>query len=515
MAAPFQNEPFTDFKDPANRAAFEEALARVEREMGKEHPLVIDGERVRRPATLQTQNPAKPDQLIGRFVAATPADAEKAISAAHAAFPAWSETPWADRAHLLFEAAERIRKDKHYYSAWMVKEVGKTWAEADGDTAEAIDFCEYYAREGLRYGKGLPTVQTEDQNELVYVPLGVGVVIAPWNFPLAILCGMTVAALVAGNTVVMKPAEPSMTIAWKLFEVLEGVGFPRGVVNFVTGKGSIVGAAMVDHAKTRFISFTGSKEVGLRIAESAARVASGQRWIKRVAVEMGGKDAIVVDASADLEAAATGIVASAFGFQGQKCSACSRAILVDSVYDQVLSRIVTKTKALKVGDPTSPDVHMGPLTGKEQFEKTRQYVEIGKREGKVLAGGDRVGTEGFFFAPTVVADVKPTARLAQEEVFGPVLAVIRAKDWKDALAIANGTEFGLTGSVYSKDAAHLAEAKSRFHVGNLYLNRKCTGALVGAQPFGGYDMSGTCSKAGGPDYLGLFLQQKSISTRPT
>jgi 1-pyrroline-5-carboxylate dehydrogenase len=230
---------------------------------------------------------------------------------------------------------------------------------------------------------------------------------------------------------------------------------------------------------------------------------------------MGGKDAIVVDASADVEAAASGIVAAAFGFQGQKCSACSRAILVDSVYDQVLSRIVTKTKALKVGDPTDPDVHMGPLTGKEQFEKTRQYVDIGKREGKLVAGGERVGEEGYFFAPTVIADVKPTARLAQEEVFGPVLAVIRAKDWKDALAIANGTEFGLTGSVYSKDPAHLADAKRHFHVGNLYLNRKCTGALVGAQPFGGYDMSGTCSKAGGPDYLGLFLQQKSIATRPT
>jgi 1-pyrroline-5-carboxylate dehydrogenase len=513
MVTPFRNEPFTDFQDPHSAAAFEEALERVEGELGRTHPNVVDGERLRADKTFEVRNPSDPDEVIGRFPENGAAEGERAVEAASGAFPAWADTPWADRAHLLFELAERLRRDKHYYSAWMVKEVGKTWPEADGDTAEAIDFCEYYAREALRYGKPVPVLQTEDRNELVYVPLGVGVVISPWNFPLAILCGMTTAALVTGNTVVVKPAEISSTIAWKFFETLEAVGFPRGVANFVTGPGRVLGAAMVKHPKTRFVSFTGSKEVGLWIEENASRHVPGQRWIKRVVAEMGGKDAIVVDRGADLDAAAAGIVASAFGFQGQKCSACSRAIVHEAVYDEVLKKVAARASTLKVGDPTDPSVQMGPLTGEAQFEKTAEYASLGAREGRLVTGGARVGSKGWFFAPTVVADVKPGSKLEQEEVFGPVLAFVRAKDWDDAIRIANDTEFGLTGAVYSKDAVHLEDAKRRFHVGNLYLNRKCTGALVGAQPFGGYDMSGTCSKAGGPDYLGLFLQQKSIATR--
>ena len=514
MPKPFVNEPFTNFKDPANQHAMLDALTRVEDELGKRYPNVIDGERLPRgDALTSTHNPSDPSEVIGTFPVSGVEEARRAVEAAAAAFPAWADTPFADRAHLLFEAADRLRRDKHYYSAWMVKEVGKTWGEADGDTAEAIDFMEYYAREALRYGKPIPVVQTEDQNELHYVPLGVGVILPPWNFPLAILCGMATAALVAGNTIVMKPAEQSLTIGWKLFELLEGVGFPRGVVNFISGHGRVIGQAMVEHPKTRFISFTGSKEVGLHLAAEAGKTRPGQRWIKRLVAEMGGKDAIVVDETADLEAAATAIVASAFGFQGQKCSACSRAILVDSIYDAVLAKVVAKTNALKVGDPVDPDMNMGPLTGAEQFEKTLSYLDTTKVGGRIAAGGLRVGDVGYFVAPTVVADVKPTDPLALEEVFGPVLAVIRAKNWSDALAIANGTEFGLTGAVFSKDAKRLEEAKKRFYVGNLYLNRKCTGALVGAQPFGGFDMSGTCSKAGGPDYLGLFLQQKSISVR--
>jgi 1-pyrroline-5-carboxylate dehydrogenase len=515
MVTPFRNEPFTDFSDATNRSAFAEALDRVESEIGRDHPMVIDGERIRLPKTFETRNPADPEQVIGRFPEGGKAEAVRAIEAADAAFPAWAETPWADRAHLLFQTADLLRRDKHYYSAWMVKEVGKTWPEADGDTAEAIDFCEYYGREALRYGKPQPVVQTEDRNELVYIPLGAGVVIPPWNFPLAIPCGMVTAALVAGNTVVLKPAELSSTIGWKLFEALERVGFPRGVVNFVSGPGSVVGAAMVEHPRTRFVNFTGSKEVGLRIAETGAKVAPGQVWIKRIVAEMGGKDAIVVDEGADYDAAAAGIVAAAFGFQGQKCSACSRAILVGRAYDEVSRRVAERAKAIRVGDPTDPDVQMGPLTGRDQYEKTLSYVDVAKGEGKIVAGGEKVGSKGFFVAPTVVADVAPSARLAQEEVFGPVLALIRAKDWDEAIEVANSTEFGLTGSVYSKNPGHVADAKRRFHVGNLYVNRKCTGALVGAQPFGGYNMSGTCSKAGGPDYLGLFLQQKSIATRPT
>jgi 1-pyrroline-5-carboxylate dehydrogenase len=516
MVAPFRNEPFTDFKRPENRAAYEDALARVESELGRTYSIVIDGERITNPSggrVVETHDPSDPEVVIGRFPQAGADEGKRAIAAADAAFPSWAATPWADRAHLLFELADRIRRDKHYFSAWMTREVGKTWPEADGDTAEAIDFCEYYAREALRYGKGQPVVQTDDVNELVYVPLGVGVTIAPWNFPLAILCGMTTAALVAGNTVVMKPSEQSLTIAWKLFEAMEKVGFPRGVVNFVPGKGSVAGAAMVTHSRTRFISFTGSKEIGLRLAEQAGQTVPGQRWIKRLVAEMGGKDAIVVDGNADLEAAASGIVASAFGFQGQKCSACSRAIVVGAAYDKVLAKVTSMAKALVVGNPQDPDTNVGPVTGLDQMQKILEYVDVARTEGRIVAGGDRVGEHGYFVAPTVVADVSPTARIAQEEIFGPVLAMIRAKDWDDAIAIANGTEFGLTGAAYSKDAGHLADAKRRFHVGNLYLNRKCTGALVGAQPFGGYDMSGTCSKAGGPDYLGLFLQQKSIATR--
>jgi len=513
MVAPFKNEPFTDFRRPDAREAFEEALERVEGELGRTYTNVIDGDRVSSTTFVETHDPSDPSVVIGRFPLATVEDGRRAVEAADEAFPAWADTPWADRAHLLFELAARLRRDKHYYSAWMVREVGKNWAEADGDTAEAIDFCEYYAREALRYAKGLPVVQTEDHNECHYIPLGVGAIIAPWNFPLAILCGMTVAALVTGNTVVIKAAEPSLTIGRKFFELLEQVGFPRGVASFVAGQGRVVGAEMVAHPRTRFVAFTGSKEVGLRLAEQCGKTVPGQRWIKRIVAEMGGKDGIVVDANADLEAAATGIVAAAFGFQGQKCSACSRAIVVASVYDAVLEKVIARTKALKVGDPSDPETNVGPVTGKDQFDKILEYIEVGRKEGRVVTGGGRAGDVGYFIEPTIVADVPPTGRLAQEEIFGPVLAFIKAADWAEALEIANNTEFGLTGAVYSKDPNHLAEAKKRFYVGNLYLNRKCTGALVGAHPFGGYDMSGTCSKAGGPDYLGLFLQQKSISTR--
>ncbi len=514
MTTPFSNEPLTDFRDPKNRAAFEDALARVEASLGKTYASVVDGERVHAETTYATRNPSDPDEVIGVFPLCGADLGDRAVRAADAAFPAWADTPWPDRAHLLFEAAHRMRREKHVFSAWMVKEVGKTWGEADADTAEAIDFCEYYGREALRYARGLPVIQTEDRNECVYVPLGVGVVIAPWNFPLAILCGMTTAALVAGNTVCMKAAEVSSTIGWKLFELLEQVGFPRGVVNFTTGKGSVMGAAMVAHPRTRFVAFTGSKEVGLRLAEQTGKVSPGQRWLKRLVAEMGGKDAIVVDETADLDAAAQAVVQSAFGFQGQKCSACSRLVVVDRVHDALVQKVVAKAEALKVGDPANPDANMGPLTGKEQFDKAAEYTEIGKAEGRLLTGGHRVGDKGFFWAPTVFDAIAPEARLSQEEVFGPVLAVTRAKDWKDAIRIANGTEYGLTGAFFSRDANRIEEAKRRFFVGNLYVNRKCTGALVGAHPFGGFNMSGTCSKAGGPDYLGLFLQQKSIAVRP-
>jgi 1-pyrroline-5-carboxylate dehydrogenase len=395
-------------------------------------------------------------------------------------------------------------------SAWMIYEVGKSWAEADGDTAEAIDFCEFYGREMLRYAGTQPLTKIEgEDNRLEYLPLGVGVVIPPWNFPLAIMAGMTVASAVTGNTVVLKPSSDAPTIAYKFFELLEEAGMPPGVVNFMTGSGGEVGDTIVDHPLTRYIAFTGSKEIGLRINERAAKVQEGQIWIKRVVAEMGGKDAIIVDADANLDDAANGVVQAAFGFQGQKCSACSRAIIHQDVYDSMLEKIRERTAKIKVGDPTEAATTMSAVINQKAFKTINEYIEKGKAEGgRVLTGGGADGERGFFIEPTVIADVKAGATIEQEEIFGPVLAVIPARDFDEALKIANDTEYGLTGAVYTMDEEKLERARREFHVGNLYLNRKCTGALVGAHPFGGFNMSGTDSKAGGRDYLGLFMQAK-------
>jgi 1-pyrroline-5-carboxylate dehydrogenase len=354
-------------------------------------------------------------------------------------------------------------------------------------------------------------IEGED-NQLVYIPLGVGAVIPPWNFPVAIMVGMTSASFVTGNTVVLKPASTSPMIAWQFMRILEDVGLPAGVVNFLTGSGSIIGDALIEHPMVRFIAFTGSRDVGLRINQLAAKPHKGQPWLKRAVLEMGGKDAVVVDETADLDAAAEGIVASAFGFQGQKCSAGSRAIIVGQVYDQVLQKVIDKTKQLSVGDVTKPETYMGPVVDENAMQKITGYIEIGKHEGRLVAGGGHHGP-GYFIEPTVFADVDPHARIAQEEIFGPVLAVIKANDFDDALHIANDTEYGLTGSLYSRDQQRIERAKEEYHVGNLYFNRKSTGALVGVHPFGGFNMSGTDSKAGGRDYLLLFTQAKAISAK--
>ncbi|PWT88084.1 MAG: 1-pyrroline-5-carboxylate dehydrogenase, partial [Blastocatellia bacterium] len=408
-----------------------------------------------------------------------------------------------------------MRERKHELSAWMIHEVAKTWPEADGDTAEAIDFCEYYAREMLRYSGDHALVHiTGEENKMDYIPLGVGAVIPPWNFPLAILAGMTVASVVTGNTVVLKPSSDSPTISFKFFEILEEAGLPPGVVNFMTGSGAEVGDVIVDHPKTRYVAFTGSKEVGLRINERAAKVSDGQVWIKRVVAEMGGKDAIIVADDANLDEAATGVVQSAFGYQGQKCSACSRAIVDAKVYDEIIEKIVARTANIKLGDPTDSSATMSAVINDKAFQSINGYIEKGKSEGgRVVAGGGSDGEQGFFIEPTVIADVKPGATIEQEEIFGPVLAVIKAENYDDALKIANDTQFGLTGAVYSSDEAKLDRARKEFHVGNLYLNRKCTGALVGVHPFGGFNMSGTDSKAGGRDYLLLFMQAKVSSEK--
>ncbi|HEV7904056.1 MAG TPA: L-glutamate gamma-semialdehyde dehydrogenase [Pyrinomonadaceae bacterium] len=510
MHGEFRNEAFTDFGKEENAQLMRAAIEKVRGELGREYPLVIGGERVKTGRTFDSLNPAKKTEVVGRFQKATEELARRAVETADETFKTWSKTLPEERARLLFLVAEILRERRHELSAWMIFEVGKTWAEADGDTAEAIDFCEFYAREMLRYAAPQPIVTLEgEQNRLEYIPLGVGVVIPPWNFPLAIMAGMTCASFVTGNTVVLKPSSDAPTIAYKFFEILEEAGVPAGVVNFMTGSGAEVGDVVVDHPRTRYVAFTGSKEIGLRINERAAKHQEGQVWIKRVVAEMGGKDAIIVDADTDLDEAATGVVQSAFGFQGQKCSACSRAIIHADVYEPMLDKIAERTEKLKLGDPTEGATNLSAVINQKAFKTISEYIEKGTSDGgRVIAGGGTDGEQGFYIEPTVIADVKPGDRIEQEEIFGPVLAVIKAADFDDALKIANDTEYGLTGAVYTNDPEKLERAKREFHVGNLYLNRKCTGALVGVHPFGGFNMSGTDSKAGGRDYLGLFMQAK-------
>ncbi len=512
-ATPFKNAPFTDYTRPENRQAQMEALEKVKRELGQTYPLIIGGKKITSETTFASRNPSQPDQVVGYFSSATVEQVDAAVESAAAAFETWKQVPAEERAGHLFAAADLLKARRFEFNAWMIYEVGKSWPEADGDTAEAIDFMEFYAREMIRLTEDQPIVKIEgEDNQLVYIPLGVGAVIPPWNFPAAIMVGMTSAAFVTGNTVVLKPASTSPMIAWQFMRILEEIGLPAGVVNFLTGSGSTIGDALIEDGRVRFIAFTGSRDVGLRINELAAKPRKGQRWLKRTILEMGGKDAVVVDETADLDAAAEGIVSSAFGFQGQKCSAGSRAIIVEKVYDQVLQKVIEKTKKLTMGDVTKPETYMGPVVDENAMKKITDYIEVGKKEGRLVVGGGHHGP-GYFIEPTVIADVDPHARIAQEEIFGPVLAVVKARDFDDALHIANDTEYGLTGALYSKDEKRIERAKNEYHVGNLYFNRKCTGALVGVHPFGGFNMSGTDSKAGGRDYLLLFTQAKAISTK--
>jgi 1-pyrroline-5-carboxylate dehydrogenase len=510
---PYQTEPLSDFSQPSVREAYQIALNRVRSTLGRTYPLIIDGKRLFVGRLSESRNPACDSEIIGRVHQAGLSEAEAAMQVALRTFESWKKTPASVRADVLFKTAAILRREKHEFSALMTLEAGKPWVEADADTAEAIDFLEYYGRQMLALDRIDDVVQSRknlERNEYRYIPLGVGAIITPWNFPLAILTGMTTAAIVTGNTVILKPASATPVIAFRLVEALERAGLPAGVVSFLPGSGGEIGNFLVNHPKTRFISFTGSKEVGMGIYEQAAKVQKGQIWLKRVIAEMGGKDAIVVDAGIDPDQAADAIVKSAFGYQGQKCSACSRAILHRDVYDAVLERIVQRTQALCIGDPADPATQMGPVIDKKAFDKIREYIEIGKSEGQLVTGGGFDGSKGWFIEPTVISGLSPQARLMQEEIFGPVLAVCRAESFEEAMTIANNTEFGLTGALFSNDRSHLERAREDFHVGNLYLNRKCTGAIVGYQPFGGFNMSGTDSKAGGPDYLVLHMQGKSI-----
>jgi len=511
----FRNEPPTDFSKPQNKSAMEAALNKVKAEFGREYPLVIGGQRITGLKTFDSTNPAHKGQLLGKFQKGSRAHVEQAVDAAWKAFESWKRAPVDVRAGVLLKAADLMRQRKHEFSSTMIYEVGKTWPEADADTAEAIDFLEFYAREAYRYAGRQPITRIEsEENALVYIPLGVGAVIPPWNFPLAIMAGMTSAAIVTGNTVVLKPSSDAPWIAYRFVALLEEAGMPAGVVNFLSGSGGEVGDPLVQHPKIRFISFTGSKEVGLHINEEAAKPRKGQIWIKRVVAEMGGKDAIIVDRDTkNLDQAASDVVASAFGFQGQKCSACSRLIVDAAIYDQFVPMVVEKTRALRIGSPETAEAQVGPVVNESAMRKIKEYIDKGSGEGRLVAGGKVRQEQGYFIEPTVIADVDPDATIAQEEIFGPVLAVMKAKDFDDALRIANDSPFGLTGAVFTDNPDKIRRAQDEFFVGNLYFNRKCTGALVGVHPFGGFNMSGTDSKAGGRDYLGLFLQAKAISRK--
>lgn len=510
---PYRNEALVNFQDPVNKKTLEEALEKVAKQFGQTYPLVIGGQSISTAKTRPSLNPSNHEQVVGIAAQGTREHAEQALDAAWDAFDGWSRLPMQVRADYLFKLSAIMRRKKSELTAWLIYEVGKNWVEADADVAEAIDFCEYYARQALELAPGRPpTPLAGERNSFTYIPLGVGLVISPWNFPLAILLGMTAAAVVAGNTVIIKPANTATVIAAKIFELMEEADFPAGVVNYLPGSGADVGEYLVTHPRTRFVNFTGSMEVGLRINEQAAVTQPGQIWIKRVVAEMGGKDCILVDETADLDAAAEGIVKSAFGFQGQKCSACSRAIIVEDVYDEVVNKVVALTKKLTQGE-AKDNYNVNPVIDAAAFAKITSYITDCAHEGRLVAGGGFDDSKGYYIEPTVIADVKPDARLAQEEIFGPVLAIIKATDFQDGLNIVNDTIYGLTGALYSKKRQRLEQAKAEFHVGNLYLNRGCTGALVGVHPFGGFNMSGTDSKAGGPDYVQLFMQAKSISER--
>jgi len=510
----FTNEPFVDFSTAENRKKMEEVLKKVASEFGREYPMWIAGKKVVTAGKRQSTNPSRPSQVIGIFQDASREQAAEAVEAANKYFETWRKVPAEQRAEYLFKTAKIVRERKFELSALVCYEVGKSWAEADGDIAETIDFCEFYGREMLRLAEPQKlTPMRGERNYLKYIPLGVGAIIPPWNFPGAIMAGLVVSSLVTGNTVVLKPAGDSPTIAAKFVDILFEAGVPKEAVNFLTGSGAVVGDVMVQHPKTRYIGFTGSKEVGLRIAELAGKTLPGQIWIKRTVLEMGGKDGMIVDDEADLDAAAEGTAQAAFGYQGQKCSACSRVIVSEKVYDSFLNKLVEQTKKIKVGPSDDPNNYMGPVISESAMKGILDYIEVGKKEGRLVTGGKRAPGEGYFVEPTIIADVDPKARLAQEEVFGPVLAVIKAKNFDHAMEIANNTEFGLTGAVYSKNAEKIRRAEEEFHVGNLYLNRKCTGAMVGAHPFGGFNMSGTDSKTGGKDYLLLFMQAKAVAEK--
>jgi 1-pyrroline-5-carboxylate dehydrogenase len=514
---PFEHEPYFNFKDEQvaerQRAAFTQVR---EKYLGQTFPLIVNGQEVQGEGTFDVRNPADTREIVWSFQKATPAQLDEAVKAAQAAFEEWRFTEPFQRATIFKRAAELLRARRMEFNAVMTLENGKNWFEADGEVAESVDHFEVFAREAMRWATGKPVYPMPDEHvTTVYEPLGVVACISPWNFPSAIPLGMALGALAAGNTVLWKPASETPLSSYLMIELLFEAGLPRGTVQFLTGTDDVLGDPLVDHPGVRMIAFTGSKEIGCRIYERAARVQPGQKWLKRVIAEMGGKDPTVVCADGDLEAAATGIVQAAFGYSGQKCSACSRVIVEESVYDDLLSRVVEKARGLKVGLPEE-NADLGPVITQGSAERIQAYVQEGQGRVRLLLGGETpdVGERvGGYVAPTILADVPADDALFQEEIFGPVLAFTKARDWQHAIELANDSEYGLTAAFYSRDPRKIDEARKRIHVGNLYINRKCTGALSGTHAFGGYGMSGTNAKVGGPDYLFWFLQTKTIAQR--
>ena len=500
----------TDYAQEEKRKVSQQAFQKVRQQLGLTYLPLLNGEYVNTTTFVDSLSPSNFNQVVGKIGLISIEQAEEAMKFAKAAFPAWKKTSVKQRADILRQAGKIMEQRRAELSAWIVLEVGKPVKEADAEISEAIDFCLYYADEMERLDQGVIYDVSGETNRYIYQPKGIAVVISPWNFPLAIACGMTVAALVSGNCTLLKPAETSSVITAKFTEILMEAGIPKGVFQYVPGKGSQVGAYLVNHPDTHVIAFTGSQEVGCRIYAEAAILKPGQKHLKKVIAEMGGKNTIIVDESADLDQAVVGVVQSAFGYSGQKCSACSRVIVLQPIYDAFVERLVEATKSLNIGETELPSTQVGPVIDANAQSRILEYIEIGKKEAK-LALELPAPSQGYFIGPVIFSEVPPDGVIAQQEIFGPVLAVIRANNFQEALEFANGTNYALTGGLYSRTPSHIAQAQADFEVGNLYINRNITGAIVARQPFGGFKLSGVGSKAGGPDYLLQFLEPRTIT----
>ena len=510
--APYENAPLTNFALPENQEKMRTSLREQRKQFGRKVPLTINGEKIWTDKKFSSVNPSQPDQIVGNAAEAGIPEAERAIAAARGAFEKWRRTSFEERCQLLERAAEILERRRFELSALEVFEIGKPWAEADGDIREAIDFCTFYARQMRLIGRPRLTQNVPgEESYRHYWPRGVALVIAPWNFPMAILCGMVSAALVTGNTVIMKPSEQSVIVGAMLMEIYEEAGVPPGVLNFLNGKGSVIGAHMVDHKDVDLIAFTGSREVGLWIWESAGKTREGQRELKRVICEMGGKNAMIVDSDADLDEAIVDSIYSAFGFQGQKCSALSRLIVLEENYDRVVERLLAAAASVRVGNPEEPGVVVGPVIDEAAYRRILEYIEVGKSEATLAYQAKEVPPHGYFIPPTIFTDVRPSKRIACEEIFGPVLSVLKVRDLDEAIEVANGTDYALTGGFFSRSPANIDRIKAQLEAGNVYINRPCTGAIVGRHPFGGFKMSGSGTKAGGEDYLLNFLIPRVVT----